>query len=97
MTCRVGERTFRAGDRITIDGTDGSIYLGALPLAQPHIGGAISKAARLVRRHPHIAVRANAETLDAVATALSLRRRGHRAGPLRAHVLLEERWSRCAA
>ena len=71
MTCRIGERTFRAGDRITIDGTDGSIYLSSLPLAQPHIGGAISKLLDWSDATRDIAVRANGETLDSVATALS--------------------------
>jgi pyruvate,orthophosphate dikinase len=71
MTCRIGERTFRAGDRITIDGTDGAVYPDALPLSQPHIGGAIGKLLGWSDATRQIEVRANAETLDAVSTALS--------------------------
>lgn len=71
MTCRIGDSTFRAGDRITIDGTDGSVYLGALPLTQPHIGGAISRLLSWSDATRRIAVRANGETLDSVSTALS--------------------------
>ena len=71
MTCRIGDRTFRAGDRITIDGSDGSVYLGGLPLIQPHIGGAIEKLLDWSDETRSIAVRANAETLDSVTTALS--------------------------
>ena len=41
--CRIGDIVLRAGDRITIDGSDGSVYLGALPLSQPHIGGALGE------------------------------------------------------
>ena len=71
MTCRIGDQEFRAGDRITIDGTDGSVYLGSLPLSQPHIGGAISRLLDWSDATREVEVRANAETLDAVSTALS--------------------------
>ena len=71
MTCRIGTREFRAGDRITIDGTDGNVYLGALPLSQPHIGGAISRLLDWSDASRDIHVRANAETVEAVRTALS--------------------------
>jgi pyruvate,orthophosphate dikinase len=71
MTCRIGERAFRAGDRITIDGTDGSVYLGALQLSQPHIGGAISRLLGWSDATRSIEVRANAETMESVTTALS--------------------------
>ncbi|MHB1104377.1 MAG: putative PEP-binding protein [Devosia sp.] len=71
MTCRIGEKEFRAGDRITIDGTDGNVYLGALQLSQPHIGGAISKLLGWSDASRAIEVRANAETVEAVKTALS--------------------------
>lgn len=71
MTCRIGEKEFRAGDRITIDGTDGNVYLGALQLSQPHIGGAISKLLGWSDASRDIEVRANAETVESVKTALS--------------------------
>ena len=71
MTCRIGDREFRAGDRITIDGTDGNVYLGALQLSQPHIGGAISKLLGWSDVSRDIEVRANAETVESVKTALS--------------------------
>lgn len=71
LTCKIGKREFRQGDRITIDGTDGSVYLGALPLAQPHIGGAMGKLLGWSDASRRISVRANAETVEAVATAKS--------------------------
>lgn len=71
MTCRIGEREFRMGDRITIDGGDGTVYLGALPLAQPHMGGAMGKLLGWSDASRRIKVRANAETVDAVTTAQS--------------------------
>ncbi|MBN9310731.1 PEP-utilizing enzyme, partial [Devosia sp.] len=69
LTCKIGTREFRQGDRITIDGTDGSVYLGALPLAQPHIGGAMGKLLGWSDASRQVSVRANAETVEAVATA----------------------------
>ncbi|MFC3705365.1 putative PEP-binding protein [Devosia honganensis] len=71
MVCRIGEREFRAGDRLTIDGTDGSVYLGALPLAQPQIGGAILRLLNWSDASRSIAVRTNAETVESAQTALS--------------------------
>jgi pyruvate,orthophosphate dikinase len=71
LTCRIGDREFRHGDRITIDGSDGSVYLGALPLAQPHIGGAMGKLLGWSDASRDVKVRANAETVEAVTTALS--------------------------
>src|SRR5690606_23833518 len=69
--CRIGDREFRPGDRLTIDGSDGTVYLGTLPLAQPHIGGAIGTLLGWSDASRTIAVRTNAESLEAAATALS--------------------------
>lgn len=71
LTCKIGKREFRQGDRITIDGSDGSVYLGALPLAQPHIGGAMGKLLGWSDASRRVKVRANAETVEAVNTAKS--------------------------
>ena len=71
MSCRIGERMLRAGDRITIDGSDGSVYLGALPLSQPHIGGALGELLGWSDSSRRIEVRTNAETVEAAKTALS--------------------------
>lgn len=71
MVCRIGDREFHAGDRLTIDGTDGAVYLGTLPLAQPQIGGAIGKLLGWSDASRKIAVRTNAETVESAQTALS--------------------------
>lgn len=71
MSCRIGEREFRAGDKLTIDGSDGSVYVGHLPLAQPHIGGAIGTLLGWSDATRKIAVRTNVETVDSARTALS--------------------------
>jgi pyruvate,orthophosphate dikinase len=71
MVCRIGDRELRNGDRLTIDGSDGHVYLGTLPLAQPHIGGAIRTLLGWSDATRKIAVRANAETVESAKTALS--------------------------
>ncbi|MDB5507431.1 MAG: pyruvate, phosphate dikinase [Devosia sp.] len=71
MSCRIGDKVFRAGDRLTIDGTDGAVYIGALPLAQPHIGGAIGTLLDWSDATRRIEVRTNVETVEAANTALS--------------------------
>jgi pyruvate,orthophosphate dikinase len=71
MVCRIGDREFRTGDRLTIDGSDGAVYAGTLPLAQPHIGGAIGKLLGWSDASRTIAVRTNAETVESAKTALS--------------------------
>jgi pyruvate,orthophosphate dikinase len=71
LSCTIGDQTFRAGDRLTIDGSDGSVYAGALPLSQPHLGGAMGKLLGWSDAARKIAVRTNAETVEAARTALS--------------------------
>ena len=71
LSCRIGDREFRSGDRITIDGSDGSVYAGALPLSQPHIGGAIGTLLNWSDSSRKISVRTNVETVEAARTALS--------------------------
>jgi pyruvate,orthophosphate dikinase len=71
MVCRIGDREFRPGDRMTIDGTDGAVYLGNLPLAQPQIGGAMGKLLGWSDASRSVAVRTNVETVESAQTALS--------------------------
>jgi pyruvate,orthophosphate dikinase len=71
LRCTIGSKEFRAGDRLTIDGSDGSVYAGALQLSQPHIGGAMGQLLGWSDVARRIAVRTNAETVEAARTALS--------------------------
>ena len=71
MTCRIGNKEFRQGDRITIDGTDGNVFVGALALSQPHIGGAMGKLLGWSDVSRKIAVRTNVETVESARTALT--------------------------
>ncbi|MGN6102197.1 MAG: PEP-utilizing enzyme, partial [Devosia sp.] len=71
LRCSIGEKVFHAGDRLTIDGSDGAVYVGGLPLSQPHIGGAMGKLLGWSDEARAIGVRTNAETVEAARTALS--------------------------
>ncbi|MEQ1771384.1 MAG: putative PEP-binding protein [Devosia sp.] len=71
MSCRIGEIELHAGDRISIDGNSGSIFLGVLPLSRPKIGGALGELLNWSDTTRTIEVRANAETVEAATTALS--------------------------
>ncbi|MBD8065453.1 pyruvate, phosphate dikinase [Devosia sp. PTR5] len=71
MICRIGDRELRAGDRLTIDGSDGAVYSGTLPLAQPQIVGAVGTLLGWSDASRTIAVRTNVETVESAATALS--------------------------
>jgi pyruvate,orthophosphate dikinase len=71
MTCRIGDREFRSGDKLTIDGTDGAVYAGMLALSQPHIGGALGTLLGWSDASRTIAVRTNVETVESARTALS--------------------------
>ncbi|MBU1173927.1 MAG: hypothetical protein KKH72_00880 [Alphaproteobacteria bacterium] len=71
MTCRIGSMELKSGDSITIDGSDGAVYSGALRLTQPQIGGALARLLDWSDASRTIAVRTNAETLESARTALS--------------------------
>ncbi|MCS6758768.1 MAG: PEP-utilizing enzyme [Candidatus Devosia euplotis] len=71
MVCWIGGREFRAGDLLTIDGSDGTVYADTLPLAQPHIGGAIGTLLDWSDATRKIAVRTNAETVESAMAALN--------------------------
>jgi pyruvate,orthophosphate dikinase len=71
MSCRLGDRVLHAGDRITIDGSDGSVYLGVLPLSRPRLGGALGELLGWSDASRTVKVRANAETIEAATNALS--------------------------
>ena len=71
MRCTIGDKVFYAGDRLTIDGSDGAVYAGALALSQPHLGGAMGRLLGWADEERQIAVRTNAETVEAARIALS--------------------------
>ena len=65
----VGSETIKEGDAITIDGSTGTVYRGALPLVDPEDTPEFLTVLRWARQAKRLGVRANADTPDAAAKA----------------------------
>ena len=61
-TIRFGERRLHAGERITLDGTEGRIYRGAVPLVQPGLPEAYREIMSWADAARRLRVRANVDT-----------------------------------
>src|ERR687886_718790 len=61
---RMGETTLKAGDRIAIDGTTGSITTEDVPLVEPEVGEQVETVLTLADELKTMEVRANADTPD---------------------------------
>jgi pyruvate, orthophosphate dikinase len=61
-TIRFGERRLDAGERITLDGTEGRIYRGAVPLVQPELPEAYREIMSWADAARRLRVRANVDT-----------------------------------
>ena len=59
---KVGDRTVRAGESITIDGATGAVYLGLVPTVEPTVSGDFSKLMSWADKVRKLKVRANADT-----------------------------------
>lgn len=65
-TMKVGDKVYTTKDVISIDGTTGKIYEGALPLVEPTLTGYFARIMELADKHRRLRVRVNADTpLDA--------------------------------
>lgn len=69
--CQIGGWPLAEGDEITVDGGDGAVYAGRLPLTEPQIGGGLARLLDWSDASRTIAVRTNVETADAARTALA--------------------------
>jgi pyruvate,orthophosphate dikinase len=58
---KVGGHTINEGDTITLDGTSGCIYLGALPLIDPEVSGSFGTLMTWCDEFRRMGVRANAD------------------------------------
>ena len=61
-TIRLGERTLREGDRLTLDGTGGTIYEGSIALVQPELPDAYREVMSWADGARRLGVRANVDT-----------------------------------
>jgi len=64
-------QTVRKGDVITIDGNTGSVYLGALPLVDAETTSELAELLSWADEFRQLGIRANADTVEAVALARS--------------------------
>ena len=72
---------------ISIDGETGEVIIDAIKLSAPEVTGAAREFLAWADRYRTLGVRANADTPEDARQAARVRRRGHRPGPHRAHVL----------
>jgi len=63
--------TLKEGDWISIDGTDGIVYLGKLPMEQPKVAGEVAELLQWADKFRKLGVRANADTPEQAADAVS--------------------------
>jgi pyruvate,orthophosphate dikinase len=68
-TMRVGDKVVREGEVITLDGSTGEVFLGAVPTIQPALTGDFGTLMEWVDTIRTLKVRANAETPLDAATA----------------------------
>ena len=65
----VGKYTVKKGDVVTIDGNTGSVYLGALPLAETESTPELAELLNWADGYRRLGLRANADTAEGVALA----------------------------
>jgi pyruvate,orthophosphate dikinase len=61
-TARMGSREVKEGDIITLDGSNGDVMLGAVPMVEPELVGDFAVLMEWADKHRRMKVRANAET-----------------------------------
>ncbi len=61
-TARMGSREVKEGEVITLDGSNGDVMLGAVPMVEPELVGDFAVLMDWADKHRRMKVRANAET-----------------------------------
>jgi pyruvate,orthophosphate dikinase len=70
-TIVIANESFKIGDVITIDGSKGEIFAGELPMKTPELSGDFGTLMSWADRQRKLEVRANAETVEDIQTALN--------------------------
>ncbi len=73
---RVGDVVVREGEMLSIDGSDGTIYAGALPLKEPSLSGPFQKLMTWTDEFRRLKVRTNADTPKDAAKAIEFGAQG---------------------
>jgi pyruvate,orthophosphate dikinase len=69
-TMSVGQRTFKTGDVITIDGAVGQVLAGRMPMIEPELSGEFGTLMGWADSVRKLGVRVNADTPDDARTAV---------------------------
>jgi len=69
-TMSIGQRTFKTGDVITIDGSVGQVLAGRMPMIEPELSGEFGTLMSWANEVRKIGVRVNADTPDDARTAI---------------------------
>jgi pyruvate,orthophosphate dikinase len=68
-TVRIGEQAFAEGDVVTLDGSTGEVFAGALPLVPPQVNDDFEQVVTWADEIRRLGVRANADTPDDASRA----------------------------
>jgi pyruvate,orthophosphate dikinase len=68
-TVRIGDTTYGEGDVLTLDGSTGEVFAGALPLVPPHVNEDFEQVVGWADEIRRLGVRANADTPDDASRA----------------------------
>ena len=86
-TITVGNKTYKEGDWISLNGSTGVIYEGQVATKDAEVSGDFAKLMELADEFAHLKVRANADTPRDAKSCLPFRCTGYWSVPYRAHVL----------
>jgi pyruvate,orthophosphate dikinase len=67
---KVGGKTYRSGDPVTVDGSAGHVYEGSLPMVKPVLDEYFHRFMKWADAHRRLKVRANADTPEDAETAI---------------------------
>ena len=69
--CWFGNQKLQEGDRITLDGSTGEVFLGEIPMVQPQLNEYFRKFMKISDRQTNVQIKANADTPEDAQTALN--------------------------
>ncbi len=72
----IGDQVFKNGDRITIDGQNGTVYRGNIPLREPTFPDELNRLLGWADEIATMTVRANADSLEETGCALNFGAKG---------------------
>ncbi|MCL2696997.1 MAG: pyruvate, phosphate dikinase [Oscillospiraceae bacterium] len=76
LTCTIGGVSFKEGDVISLDGTSGLIYGGAIKTVEATIGGDFDRVMQWADKYKTLTVRTNADSPKDAATAIKFGAQG---------------------